>query len=153
MHKALFGEYLARIVGLSGHDVAEILEEQTASRRRFGDIALAWGLCQPEQVWEAWAEQLAHRTPVADVEALGVDSQASGLMPARLAWRYRAVPLRVIGGRLVVAVEEMTRKRAERRLPALLDMELRFVVARAGQVEALLAEVYPPGRVGVRRRD
>jgi hypothetical protein len=32
-------------------------------------------------------------------------------------------------------------------------MELRFVVARAGQVEALLAEVYPPGGVGVRRRD
>jgi hypothetical protein len=145
MPKQLFGEYLARIVELSGHDVSEILEEQTASHRRFGDIALAWGLCQPEHVWEAWVHQLAHRTPVVDVDALGVDTQATGELPARWARRYRAVALRRVGDALVIAADEATLARASKRLPALLGRQVHFVVARPGQIDAALSTYYPAG--------
>src|SRR2546423_848682 len=53
-----FGEILGRLVNLSGHDVNEILEEQNATHQRFGEIALSWGLCAPEDVWQAWCDQL-----------------------------------------------------------------------------------------------
>jgi hypothetical protein len=145
MPKQLFGEYLARIVELSGHDVSEILEEQAASRRRFGDIALAWGLCQPEHVWEAWAHQLVHRTPVVNVDALGVDTQAIGELPARWARRYRAVALRVVGDALVIAADEALLKRASKRLPVLLGKRVHFVVAPASQIDAALSTYYPAG--------
>src|SRR5439155_6477219 len=55
--RARIGELLSRMVPLSGHDVEEILQEQSATRRRFGEIALAWGLCKPEHVWDAWGQQ------------------------------------------------------------------------------------------------
>jgi hypothetical protein len=145
MPQQLFGEYLARIVELSGHDVSEILEEQAASRRRFGDIALAWGLCQPEHVWEAWVHQLAHRTPMVDVNVLGVDTQATGELPARWARRYRAVALRVVGDALVIAADEEMLKRASKRLPALLARKVHFVVAPRSQIDAALSTYYPAG--------
>jgi hypothetical protein len=143
-----FGECLARVVPLSALDIAEILEDQAASRRRFGEIALAWGLCEPHDVWEAWANQLAHFTPVVNLDALGIDAQATAELPARLARRYRALPMRKIGGALVVAVEETTAARAAAKLPALLGMTLRFVVARGGQIESALRTYYPDAAPG-----
>jgi len=146
-----FGECLARVVSLSALDVAEILEDQSASRRRFGEIALAWGLCEPHDVWEAWAHQLAHSTPVVDLDALGIDAQATAELPARLARRYRAVPVRKTDGVLIVAIEETAAGRAAAKLPALLGMTVRFVVAGAGQVESALRTYYPDAATGPTR--
>ena len=44
--RARFGELLSRLVPLSGHDIEEILQEQSANRRKFGDIALS---CSPSE--------------------------------------------------------------------------------------------------------
>ena len=142
-----FGEYLARVVHLSGHDVAEILEDQAASGRRFGEIALAWGLCQPEHVWEAWAHQLAHRTPHVDLRRIGVDVQATAAVPARLARRFRAIPIRTVGQALVVAADEATVRHAAARLPAIFRRKVHFVVASPDQIDAAL-EAYYPARAG-----
>ena len=76
-----FGELLGKLVKLSQHDVEEILEDQTATHRRFGDIALSWGLCQPEHVWQAWSDQLLTQVQRVDLETLGVDSQAAANFP------------------------------------------------------------------------
>lgn len=142
MPNRLFGEYLARVVHLSGHDVAEILEDQAASGRRFGEIALAWGLCQPEHVWEAWAHQLAHHTPHVNLRSIGVDVQATAAVPARLARRYRAIPIRTVGETLVVAVDESTVGPAAVRLPAILRRKMHFVVAPPDQIDAALDTYY-----------
>ncbi len=61
MSRPRFGELLSRFVNLSAHDVSEILEDQSSSRRRFGEIALAFGLCQPQHVWKAWWCRLSAR--------------------------------------------------------------------------------------------
>lgn len=143
MPTRLFGEFLARVVRLTSHDMAEILEEQSASGRRFGEIALSWGLCQPQHVWEAWANQLAHRTPVIDLHSIGVDAQAVGELPARIARRFGAVPVRKTGKTLVVAADEANAPRAAARLPRLLRRKVHVVVAKPGQVEAALQTYYP----------
>ena len=143
MPNRLFGEYLARVVSLSGHDVAEILEDQSTSGRRFGEIALAWGLCQPQHVWEAWANQLEHCTPSIDLAAVGVDAQAAAELPARLARRFSAVPVRRAGADLVVATDADSLRRAEARLPALLGGNVHFVLAPTQQIAAALQTYYP----------
>lgn len=40
MRHLLFGEWLGRLVPLSTHDVSEILADQAATGRPFGEIAL-----------------------------------------------------------------------------------------------------------------
>src|SRR3954452_25407461 len=77
LQETLFGELLGRRVPLSRHDVFEILEEQGGSRRRFGQIALGWGLWEPRHVWETWAEHLADRSPRVDLGRMGIDVQAT----------------------------------------------------------------------------
>lgn len=142
-----FGEYLAKLVHLSGHDVSEILEDQSASGRRFGEIALSWGLCRPEHIWEAWANQLGRRSRpsihAVDLQCVGIDAQAAAAMSGRLARRFGVVPVRKIGETLVVAAETTTVARAAARLPAILRKPMRFVVARAGQIDAALNTYYP----------
>ena len=140
------GELLREIVDLSGHDVEEILHEQHANNRRFGEIALAWGLCQPQQVWEAWANQLEHRTPGVDLDALGVDAQATAELPARLARRFSAVPVRRAGADLVVATDADSLRRAEARLPALVGGNVHFVLAPTAQIQSALRTYYPTSR-------
>lgn len=141
-----FGDYLAKVVHLSGHDVSEILEDQSASGRRFGEIALSWGLCQPEHIWEAWANQLGRASrpsTIADLQRIGIDAQATTEMSGRLARRFEVMPVRKIGETLVVAAEETRVARAAAKLPAILRKPVRFVVARAGQVDAALDRYYP----------
>lgn len=145
-----FGDYLAQVVHLTSHDVSEILEDQSASGRRFGEIALSWGLCRPEQVWEAWADQLSGRTrpsvQAVDLPSIGIDAQATTEVPRRLARRFGVMPIRKIGQTLVLAADETTVARAAARLPAILRKSIRFVVARSGQIDAALGEYYrvPP---------
>ncbi|MBV8780792.1 MAG: hypothetical protein JO353_05280, partial [Phycisphaerae bacterium] len=102
------GDILSRIIPLSGHDIEEILQEQRSSHRRFGDIALAMGLCQPADVWRAWSGQLdcpEGGVRHIDLDAVGIDSQAIEFMSAIDARRWTAIPVRVFGDELVVAVD------------------------------------------------
>jgi hypothetical protein len=139
----LFGECLAKVVRLSAHDVSEILEHQAATRRKFGEIALAWGLCRPQHVWQAWWAQLATDTPCVDLHRIGVDVQAVAHLPADLAVQFRAVPLRCHEDQLVVATCERGLARAAAELPALIGKQVKFVVAEPSQLDEVIVAYYP----------
>src|SRR3712207_5185837 len=94
MHGTLFGELLGQLVALSRHDVDEILAEQSASRRRFGRVALALGLCQPRHVWRAWSKQLALRTPRLNPREADVDPRAASLLSRAVAAQFGVAPVR-----------------------------------------------------------
>src|SRR5688500_12737145 len=106
--RARIGELLTRIVPLSGHDVEEILEEQSGNRRKkFGEIALTWGLCRPEHVWDAWCQQASQEGETLDLDTIGVDARAAGLLPGHVARRLLAIPVRVAGDMALVAVAHL----------------------------------------------
>src|ERR1700733_12952706 len=94
MGQPRFGELLSRLVHLSGHDVDEILAEQNASHRRFGEIALSLGMCTPENIWQAWCEQLLTQVQKVDLEVLGIDAQAAAIIGRDVALRLGAIPIR-----------------------------------------------------------
>lgn len=145
MRRVLFGELLGRLVRLSGHDVSEILEDQAASRRRFGEIALAWGLCQPQHVWQAWWAQLSSHTPQVDLNTIGVDAQAVSCLPRGLAVAYGVIPLRTFKDQLVLAATPETLPRAKQALPGLLVKKVKFVVSDPAQVREAIKTYYSGG--------
>ncbi len=143
MRQLLFGECLGRLVSLSGHDVAEILEDQTASRRRFGEIALSWQLCSPQQVWRAWCQQLAQGVQQIDLDSIGIDTQALAFIPRHLALRYHVIPFRSLGDELIVATAQEHLSRATTELPGKLKKHLRFVLTDPEQLRSALRAHYP----------
>jgi hypothetical protein len=140
-----FGELLGKLVKLSQHDVEEILEDQNATHRRFGEIALSWGLCEPEHVWQAWSEQLLTQVQSVDLEQLGVDAQAAAMIHREVALQLCAIPIRCLGNQLIVAVGEANTSRVAAELELITAKELRFVHADRAQIEQAIATYFPAG--------
>ena len=139
------GELLREIVDLSGHDVEEILHEQHANNRRFGEIALSWGLCQPEHVWTAWCRQVEDGADceTIDLDREGIDAQAVTLLPTDWARAFRTVPVRVSETEIVVASDAPLSERAREELTRLLNKHVKFVIAPKKQIDAAIEVYYP----------
>jgi hypothetical protein len=136
------GQLLGTLVPLTDLDVEEVLEEQNLSRRRFGDIAVEWGLCKPGHVWKAWARQDDNPPLRVDLDKMGIDAQATTDFPRELAHRCGAIPIRTFEKLLVVAVKNADSK-------TLLDehfksrgLEMAIVLADAGQIDAAILSYY-----------
>lgn len=140
MH-AKIGELLGRITPLSNHDVSEILEEQHNTGKRFGDIALSWGLCQPKHVWRAWAQQCAADGRTIDLRTFGVDAQAAGLLSREMAEQLGMIPLRSIDNELVIATADPSGARNVE-AAALVRRQCRFVLADPQQIRDAIAAHY-----------
>jgi len=143
-HRARIGELLSRMVPLSGHDVEEILEEQSSNRRKFGEIALSWGLCRPEHVWDAWCQQASQEGETLDLERIGVDARAAALLPAELAREINAIPVRVAGDVALVAAAESLNETQIQQLGAALKRRVKLVRADRHQLLAMIESYYPP---------
>jgi hypothetical protein len=143
--RARMGELLSKMVPLSGHDVEEILQEQSATRRKFGEIALAWGLCRPEHVWDAWCQQSSDGTETVDLDRIGVDSQAAAMLPADVARLHHVIPLRIANDAVLLATANGAMEHSEE-LATLLRRRVTFVHADMTQLERMLDRYYPPSR-------
>lgn len=137
------GERLSSMVPLSGHDIEEILSEQGATGRRFGDIALQLGLCQPEHVWLAWSSQLAEKPQRINIDEVGIDAQAVAHVPREVAVRYHVMPLRVLGDCLVLAVDEAAFPLIQVELSSVLHEKVLFVFSRHHAIAKALRAYYP----------
>jgi hypothetical protein len=133
---------------LSAHDIDEILQEQSASPHRFGDIALTWGLVQPEHIWKAWCDQIHDASPTVDLQDIGIDAQAAARLPATLARSLRAMPVRFFDDELIVAISDSCEADLMGALSLTLGLKLRFVQADARQIDQAIDRYYPiPQRV------
>lgn len=149
MESLRIGELLRRIIPLSQHDVEEILSEQQASHRKFGDIALALGLCQPEHVWKAWMNQLETSTQRINVTTVGVDSQSIRLLDSRTAHKFSIIPLRSIEDELLVAAANPLNRDELSEIESQCGRRVKVVLADEAEVEKHLLRYYPQiGRNG-----
>jgi hypothetical protein len=131
------------MVPLSGHDVEEILQEQLANRRRFGEIALAWGLCRPEHVWDAWCQQSADGAELVDLEKVGIDAQAAAMLPAETARQMIVIPVRVLNDAALLAVAETPTDPNAAELGKLMHRRVKFVRAAPEQLRRVIEIYYP----------
>jgi type IV pilus assembly protein PilB len=139
------GEMLEQMGKLSPHDIDEILHEQSSlgTKKSFGEIALTWGLCEPEHIWRAWANQLSDAFERVDLQSIGVDTQAVSRMPRELAVRFCAMPLRDLEDELVIAVSDPAHIAIFEELHEQLHAQPRFVLADATQIRQMIDLYYP----------
>ena len=140
------GEMLSRITHLSSHDIEEILHEQRATHRPFGDIALAMGLCQPEDIWQAWSGQLDSRDGAPgkiDLDFIGIDSQAIEFVSPEVARRWMVVPVRIFCDELVIAVEPANASQVRSAIQVRRGIRVKFVFAERAQIERAIEMYYP----------
>jgi hypothetical protein len=140
---AQFGEMLRRFVPLSNHDVSEILEDQALSHRRFGEIALSLGWCQPDHVWRAWGAQLAHNPQHVDLDRIGIDNQALAILGSARARQFGVIPVRVLDDQLILAASQPNLDHARNELPQHLSRKLLFVIAPESQIQNAIDRFYP----------
>ena len=144
VRRARIGELLSRIVPLSGHDVEEILEEQSSNRRRFGEIALAWGLCRPEHLWDAWCQQSEQEGETLDLTKVGIDASAAAMLSGEVARELHVIPVRVAHDCVLIATSEKATDQATEKLSALLRRRIKFVRSDRQQLDGMLDVYYPP---------
>jgi hypothetical protein len=144
------GQVLEQMGKISGHDIDEILHEQSSigARKTFGEIALTWGLCQPEHIWKAWANQLVDGLERVDLNTMGIDAQAVSRLPRELASRFCAMPVRICDDELVIAVTDAAHAALFEELEHVLHARPRFVLADAGQIRAMIDQYYPVALAG-----
>ncbi len=137
------GQLLSSLVPLSDQDVEEVLEEQNLSRRRFGDIAVEWGLCTPGHVWKAWATQDDNPPLRVDLDKMGVDAQATADLPRDLALRCGAIPIRVFEDLLVIAVKNADSQAIlEQHVQSRRGRRIAIVLAADEQIDAAILRYY-----------
>ena len=142
--RARIGQLLKGMVPLSDHDVEEILEEQSSNHRKFGEIALAWGLCRPEHVWDAWCQQSSQEGETLDLDRIGVDARAAALLPAEMARRLSAIPVRVAGDVALVALIHEPTHAELAMLSEALGRQVKFARTNSPQLLAMIERYYPP---------
>jgi hypothetical protein len=143
MNPRRIGQLIRSVVPITDHDIEEILQEQTLSHRPFGQIAIAWGLCTPAHVWQAWARQPDHPTPHVNLDRLGVDAQSIGHLPQSLAYQCRAIPVRIFENLVIVAVTDLSNRPVLEQHFQSTGEQLALVLASAEQIDQALAQYYP----------
>ena len=147
MNRPRFGEFLSRFVSLTPHDISEILEDQSSSRRRFGDIALAFGLCKPTMSGVPGGRSFpatGPRGPRQHRRRCPVPRH----MPRVLAQEYNVIPIRASGSQMVIAAGEGNLMRAMEGLPAGRKFSLNLCWPTARKSAGQLRHIMPsrPGR-------
>jgi hypothetical protein len=138
------GELLKGMVPMTDQDVQEILEEQRSSGRRFGEIAMAWGLCEPEHVWLAWCNQAGRQLERVRLLHIGVDAQAPNVLSRAMAERHTAIPVRVFDRLVVVAIADPAQQQSLRNHLQTPGREVRFVLAHPADIQWAIDVYYQP---------
>jgi len=134
MSQQRIGELLKRTTRLCEMDVEEILHEQHVHYRPFGEIALEWGMCTPQDVWQAWFNQLGSQSPLINLEEVGIDAQAVAHVPRDVAMQYALMPLRVFGNHVVAAIPPEVQALPTGEIWNRLQKNVRFVRAAREQI-------------------
>lgn len=143
MRHVKLGELLSHMVPLSGIDVEEILQEQKSSHMRFGEIAISWGLCQPQDIWRAWVQQNGDKLEHVDLSQIGVDTQALIYLDRAMAIRCCAVPVRVFDDVLVVALADPLHQAEISAVIQKGNRSLKCVLADPSEIEWAIETYYP----------
>lgn len=142
MGHQLIGQVLTGMGRLSSIDIDEILEEQAISGMKFGEIAVSLGICQREQICEAWCTQLADEIRSAGLDHVGVDLTAAACVPHDIARRWGVIPIRNFAGMVVMAASRTPNADEVVALSAMLGREVRFVPVQPEQIDQALRHVY-----------
>jgi type IV pilus assembly protein PilB len=144
--RPLLGSSLVRRGRLTTEGLEQALAEQERSRLPLGQVLVALGLITTRDLAEALAEQ--HGLDFVDLSEVKLEEEALALLPESVADRYNALPVKVVGGTLVVAVSDPTNILAHDDLRLALGTDLQIVVADVSQLDEAMGRRYQTQALG-----
>ena len=135
------GTMLVRAGLLTNEQVQDALAEKAETGRRLGEIIVDRGWVSSRDLARALAEQ--HGLEFVDLVETEIEDAAAGLLPERLARRYRAVPVKFLAeDSVLVAVADPTDVITSDDLRLALGLNVRFAVVDGEDLERTLTRIY-----------
>ena len=135
------GEALTALGFITQDQLEEALEQQKADRSvALGELLVRKGFVTRQDLQTALARKMCY--PLVDVTQFPCDAQAVARLPYAVATRLLALPLMIYGGRLVVALEDPSRRDAVDEIEFVSQMKVVPVLARAGMLLGALDACY-----------
>jgi hypothetical protein len=146
--KQMGGKYLGTLLMERGvldrQQVDAILARQRQTGQPFGQMAVVMYNVRMADVWRSLATQGSAATPRVNLDEVAMPERAAlDLIPSRLAWASKVLPLRLIGERLVCATTQRQLCDAVALLHEKLDRPIEFVVVEELQLKQRIMECYP----------
>ena len=121
----------------------EAARMQQAKRLRFDRAVVEFGYLTERQVLEVWGEQF--NLPVADLEDAVIDPEVLKILPSKVVYRRRLLPLRQENGCLVVATCDPLGIHSLDDLRVATGMPIEPVLAPKAEIEKLIKAYYGVG--------
>jgi type II secretory ATPase GspE/PulE/Tfp pilus assembly ATPase PilB-like protein len=135
------GEALIALGLVTEAQLDEALEQQKADRSvPLGEILVRSGLVSRRDLQAALARKMGY--PVVDVETFPVEADAVRKVPFAVASRLEAIPLLLRGGRLIVALEDPSRREVIEEIEFSAQCKVVPTLAATGHIARLLAPIY-----------
>jgi type II secretory ATPase GspE/PulE/Tfp pilus assembly ATPase PilB-like protein len=136
------GEALVSLGMITEAQLAEALAQQRNDRSvPLGELLVRMGVVSPEDLQLALSRKMGY--PLVDLEAFPPEAEALRKLSYAVAARLRVMPLVVRDGRLVVALDDPARRRADvEEVEFSAQMKAVPVLAQCRSIEAILAAAY-----------
>lgn len=138
----LMGEILVSEGFLTEMQVEEILAEQRHNRKPFGLLANMMCGVPEEEIWKAYAHQMAEYVEEIDLVCEVRDPRVADILTVREAWSHLMMPLRIDGDALIVATSRGRLADAMAYAHGRFNMYVHFVYADRIQLEQYIMEHY-----------
>ena len=139
----LFGELLVAAGLLDPEDLDTALAEQKHSDERLGEILLKMGQVSEEDIKRALSDQLGF--PFQSLFEVRIPSEVIGLMAARMVSHYNVVPLKLENDTLSVAIEDPLDVRTLDELRLHLNRNIEPVMATGKDIHDTIKRFYGIG--------
>ena len=140
MARKLLGEILREQGKITPEQLEEALSRQRETKEILGRILYHLGTVDERDLQEAWGVQLGQE--FVDLRRMLLSSDLIARLPAELARRYSAIPVREEGGAVVVAMANPLDVRALAEIAAHIKAPVRSAIASASDLDDALDKYY-----------
>ncbi|MBX3390350.1 MAG: hypothetical protein KF691_12950 [Phycisphaeraceae bacterium] len=137
------GDLLVRQGVLTQQQVEDILTEQRAVGRPFGELAEHLFGVSAQDVERAWAEQYSQITGEYNLHSARFEADALASVTPRQAWQFRVLPVRFSGDELTVCTTKNHLARALRFVGWKIENPCHFVISSPEELAQMLMKHFP----------
>ncbi|MDY0745599.1 ATPase, T2SS/T4P/T4SS family [Paucibacter sp. R3-3] len=135
------GEALLALDLISEDQLAQALEQQQQDRSvPLGELLVRKGIVTRQQLQSALARKMGY--PLVDIETFPVEPDAIAKMPQAVARRLEILPLVVRDGRLIVAMEDPTRRVAIDEAEFISQLKVTPTLTKIGTLQFAIPRAY-----------
>ncbi len=135
------GEALLALELITQQQLDEALEQQRADRSvPLGQLLVRKGIVTRQQLQSALARKMGY--PLVDVEHFAIEADAVRKLPYPVARRLEVLPLLIRDGKLVVAMEDPTRRDAIEEVEFITQLKVVPTLTKVGSLHIALPVVY-----------